>query len=319
MRKPANRGAPPRLEILEDRVLLSVMTSTEPPQGSGASRQPAVTAGTTPSASGQNTTPNQVPEDSEGGEIYKPSSPEGGTVAPARSLAGPAAFAMPPLSSAALGNVSFLRTQKLPPNVLEAAYFLVRSKMDGAADSFPTGVLQAAARTAQALAHSDGETPADVVFLPGNLLPGLESQPVPSSPPQTDVSRLFNPPAPPGHFGLFDPDAVWLSASTTAPTEVARDRENASDFTQAWSALSHSLPEVAPAATAVLAGVLPVDWSALEHGAAQFFARLDHLGQDLSTSLLPKLTPWLAFMALAPVTLEVLRLRLLKRPVRPPE
>jgi hypothetical protein len=59
--------------------------------------------------------------------------------------------------------------------------------------------------------------------------------------------------------------------------------------------------------------VLPVDWSALEHDSDQFFSRLEHLGQGLALSVwLPRLVPAVTLVALIPVTVEVLRLRLKK-------
>jgi len=110
-----------------------------------------------------------------------------------------------------------------------------------------------------------------------------------------------------GRLGPADLDGVQLSGSEpSGQADTARSQENAND-------IPPGLPSVTPPPAGVLAGVLPADWQWLGEGIEQFVSRLDRLGQDGPPSLLlPHLVPWLVFVAAAPVTYELLRLRLKK-------
>jgi hypothetical protein len=126
---------------------------------------------------------------------------------------------------------------------------------------------------------------------------------------QTVADRL--PPVGPDGVKLFSP-------GPSGQAEIAQSQENAYDLAPAALIFPLGQPSVTPPPAGVQAGVLPADWQGLEQGSEQFVARLEHLNQDESSSLLlPHLVPWLVFVALAPLTFEVLRWRLKKPKLDP--
>jgi len=121
------------------------------------------------------------------------------------------------------------------------------------------------------------------------------------------------------HLPPGGPDGVQVSASgPSGQTVTAERQENANDLAPFVLSFPLGQPSVTPPPAGVQSGVLPADWQGLEQGSEQFVARLEHLSQDESTSLLlPHLVPWLVFVALAPLTFEVLRWRLKKPKLDP--
>jgi hypothetical protein len=368
MRTLASVSMPPRLEALEDRVLLAVLAAIAPPQTS-STPPPAVAPvgptipspqgssptqqapdsgspdsadnyppGSTPSSGGQggatfvgptvlpssqpsswNTNPaNQTGSGSEYGNQYPtmgmPSSPQDTSPDSQGEYASSATRYLSPQDPGYIAATA-------GPAVREAVYATVvfPGGNHGLADGEPAPgaheLFSGQPTVAPATPLSNGpalsdRTPALVVNAAGNtpgpLLPSVAAS-------HAALPEL-------GAFAL-NPASPGLHADNGEVRNLAAVIAGVVLPTFPVSLLEPvPAPESVAAAANVLAGAVPADWSALERGAGQFFAQLEHLGQDVSAWVwLPHLAPLLAFVAIAPVTMEILRSQLRKQKPSPPE